>query len=106
MVARSAIRRGREVRVTETAAAAMRSQPAIAVVTQVVQQVTCRSIKDLCPHRNANNRIFAVMARTIRALTMQTTLRYVAWVVAQVQQGVERSICDENYIATATTVSA
>src|SRR5689334_11337728 len=42
MVARSAIRRSREVRVSETAAAPARSQPAIAVVTQVVQQVAGR----------------------------------------------------------------
>src|SRR5215213_995916 len=37
MVAGSAIRRGREVRVAETAAATTCGQPAIAVVTQVVQ---------------------------------------------------------------------
>jgi len=55
MIARRAIRRSREVRVTETAAAATRRQPAIAVVTQVVQQVAGRCIKDLCSDWNANN---------------------------------------------------
>ena len=37
---------------------------------------------------------------------MQTTLRNVARVVAQVQQRVQRSIRDENHIAAAPTISA
>jgi hypothetical protein len=37
---------------------------------------------------------------------MQTTLRNVAWVVAQVQQRVQRSIRDQDHIAAAPTVSA
>src|ERR1041385_6865865 len=106
MVARRAIRRSREVRVAKTAAATARRQPAIAVVAQVVQQITCRSLKDLCSNWNANNQIFALMSRAIRSLTMQTTLRDMARVVAQVQQGVQRSIRDEDHIATATAVSA
>jgi predicted nucleic acid-binding protein len=94
------------VRVAETAAATARCQPAIAVVTQVVKQVACRNVKDLCSNRNANNQVVAVMARAIRSLAMQTTMRDVARVIAQVQQRVQRSIRDEDYIAAATTVSA
>src|ERR1041385_2937757 len=105
MVTRSAIRRSREVRVAETAPATARREPAITVLTQVVQQVSCRSLKDLCSHRNSNNQVFALMARAIRSLTVQTTLRDVTWVVAQVQQRVQRSIRDEDHIAATTAVS-
>src|SRR4051794_2706546 len=106
MVARSAIRRSRKMRVAETAAATAPREPAIAVVTKVVQQVACRCFKDLCSNRNANNQVFAVMSRAIRSLTMQTTLRNVARVITQMQQRVQRSIRDEDHIATATTISA
>jgi hypothetical protein len=106
MVARRAIRRSREVCVTKTAAATARRQPAVAVVTQVVQQVTCRSLKDLCSDWNANNQIVAMMARAIRTFTMQSTLGDVTRVITQVQQRVQRSIGDENHVTAATTISA
>src|SRR5262245_25391129 len=106
MIARRAIRRSREVRVAETTAATTRCHPAIAVMTQSVQQITGCKIKDLCSNRNANNQLFAVAARAIRSLTMQTTVRDVARVVTQVQQRVQRSIRDEDHIAAATTISA
>src|SRR5690349_7048242 len=106
MVARRAIGRGREVCVAKSAAATARREPASAVVTQVVQQVTCCSLKDLCSHWNANNQVFAVMARAIRSFTMETALRDVARVVTQMQQRVQRSIGDEDHVATATTISA
>src|SRR5215218_9401773 len=106
MVARRAICRSREVCVAKTAAATTRGQPAIAIVIQVVQQLTCRSIKDLCSNRNANNQVFAGVARAIRSLTVQTTLRNVAWVVTQVQEGVQRCIRDEDHVAATTTISA
>jgi hypothetical protein len=94
------------VSVAETAAATACREPAIAVVTQVVKQVACRSLKDLCSNRNANNQVFPSVTRTIRPFAMQTTLRNVAWVVAQVQQRVQRSIRDQDHIAAAPTVSA
>jgi hypothetical protein len=106
MVARCAIGRGREVGVAKAAAATACRQPAITVVTQVVQQVTCCSLKYLCSHGNANNQIVAVMARAIRSFTMQSTLRDVARVVTQMQQRVQRRIRDEDHVATATTISA
>src|SRR5215217_7480661 len=98
--------KGRLPRVAKTAAATTRGQPAIAIVIQVVQQLTCRSIKDLCSNRNANNQVFAGVARAIRSLTVQTTRRNVAWVVTQVQEGVQRCIRDEDHVAATTTISA
>src|SRR6185369_1289462 len=106
MIARRAIRRSREVRVAETAAAATRRQPAIAVVTKVVQQVACRNLKDLCSNWNANNQVFPCATRAIRSLAVQTARRDVARVVPQVQQRVQRIISDEDYVTTASTVSA
>src|SRR6185437_2099199 len=106
MVARRAIRRSRKVGVAETAAATARRQPAITVVTQVVQQVTCARVKDLCSNWNPNNQVFAVMARAIRSLAVQTTLGDVAGVVTQMQQCVQRSIRDEDLIAATAAVSA
>jgi hypothetical protein len=90
------------VRVSKTATAAAGSQPAIALVTQVVQQLTCRSIKDLCSDWNANNQVFPSAAGAIRSLAMQATRRDMARVVAQVQQRVERSIRHEDHVAAAT----
>jgi hypothetical protein len=37
---------------------------------------------------------------------MQTTLRYVAWVVTQMQQRIQRSIRHEDHVATPTTIAA
>src|SRR6185503_13509287 len=105
MVARGAIRRGCKVRVSKTAAAAACSQPAIAVVTQVVQQITRRSIKDLCSDWNANNQVFTSATGAIGSLAMQATRRNVARVVAQVQQRVERIIRHKDHVAAAATVS-
>src|ERR1044072_4595245 len=105
MIARRAIRRAREVRVAETTAATTRRQPAIAVVTQVVQQITCRSLKDLCSNRNANKQVFPRAARAIRSFAVQTARRNVTRVVTQVQQRIQRCIRDEDHVAAASAVS-
>jgi hypothetical protein len=94
------------MRVAEAAAATACRQPAVAVVTQVVQQVARNSLKDLCSNWNANNQVFAVMSRAIRSLTMQTTGCNVARVITEMQQRVQRSIRDEDHIAAATAISA
>jgi len=106
MVARSAISRSREVGVSESAAAAARGQPTIPIVTQVMQQIAGCSIKDLRPNGNSNKQVFAGAARTIRAFAMEPTLSDMARVVTQVQQRVQRSIGDQNYVAATAAIAA
>src|SRR5262249_14414314 len=60
MIARSTIGRSREMRVSKTAATSTRRQPTIAIMIQVMKQVACISIKDLCSNRNSNHRVLAV----------------------------------------------
>ena len=105
MVARRAIGGSREVRISKPAAAAARRQPAIAVVTEIVQQVAGCCVKDLCPDWNSNYQIVAIMSGTIRSLTVRTTLGSVLRVVTQMQERVERTVCNEDHIAAAATVT-
>src|SRR5215216_3477301 len=88
MVARSTIGRGREVRISKSTAATARSQPAVAIVAEVVKKLACIRVKDLRANRHAHNQVSTVVARTIRPFTMRTTFGSVLRVVAQVQQRV------------------
>jgi hypothetical protein len=106
VISRRAIRRTGEVRVAETAAAAARCQPAGAVVTQVMQQVACVCVKDLGSYGNTNDQVFAVAARTIRAFAVQPAIGYVARVVTEMKQRVERSVGHQGHVAAASAIAA
>src|ERR1043166_962508 len=105
MVARCSISRGSEVRVSETTTATARSEPAVAIVTEVVKKIACCSIKDLCAYGHAYNQVVAVAAGTIRALAVRATIRDVLRVIAQMQQRVQRCISKQNNVATAATIA-
>jgi hypothetical protein len=70
------------VRVAKSAAATARSQPAIALAIQIVQQLAGFGIKDLCSHRNMNRQIGAVVTGSIRTFAVQTTIGNVPRVVS------------------------
>jgi hypothetical protein len=94
------------VRVSKTTSSSTRSEPTISVMIQVVKQVTCCSIKDLCSNWNSNYEVLAFASGPIRTFTMQTALRRVVRVVTKVQQRVERSIGQDDYIAAAPAITA
>jgi len=94
------------VRVPKTASASTRSEPPIAGMIQVVKQVTCRSVKDLCSNWNSNYEVLALASGPIRTFTMQTALRGVVRVITKVQQRVERIIGQHDYIAAAPAITA
>jgi len=53
------------VRVSKTAATSARRQPPIAVMIQVVKQVTGCSVKDLCSNWNSNYQVLAVPSGSV-----------------------------------------
>jgi hypothetical protein len=53
------------VRVSKTAATSARRQPSIAVVIQVVKQVTGCSVKDLCSNWNSNYQVLTGATGTV-----------------------------------------
>ena len=94
------------MRISKPATPTARSQPAIAIVVEIVKQVACISVKDLRAHRHAHNQIIAFATRAIRAFAVRTALGGVQRVIAQVQQRVQRPISYENDVAAATTIAA
>src|SRR5260370_17129700 len=106
MVTRCAICRTGKVRVAETSATAMRTQPALSVGLTVKQGFIRLRIKHLGPHRHADNYVCAFFARTIAALAMQTATGDVQRVVTQMQQRIQRRISQDPDVTTAASIAA
>src|ERR1043165_5820277 len=92
MITRRAGRRSREVRIAEAAAPAACSEPALARMRKIVEQISSYRVEDLCADGDFHHQIFAVAPRTVRALAVASTLRFVLRVVAQMQQRIERLV--------------
>jgi hypothetical protein len=71
-----------------------------------VQQVAAFCVKDLGPHGNTNDQVFAVAARTLRAFAVQPAIGYVARVVTEMKQRVERTVGYEDDVAAAPAIAA
>src|SRR5215203_2767228 len=72
MVARCAIRRAREVRISKSAPATSRGQPLSAIVVQVVKKIACCRVKDLGSDWNSNDHVSALFARPVRSFAVQS----------------------------------
>ncbi len=94
------------MRVAETAAPPACGQPALAAACKVVEQLARRRVKDLCADRDTHHCVFAISARTIRALAVASALGDVFRVIAQVKQRVQRLVGFEPEVAAAPAVPA
>src|SRR5205823_1174556 len=63
-------------------------------------------VEDLRTRGHAHLRVRAFTARTVRAFAVAAALRVVLRVVAQVQERVERIVCDQPHVAAAPALAA
>src|SRR5258706_1652922 len=106
MVARRPIRRTGKVSVAKPAATAMGRQPTLVFRITVKQQLVSLRIKNLGPHRYADNDIGALFTGTIAALSVQTATGNMQRVITQVQERIQRRVPHDPHVTAATSVTS
>jgi hypothetical protein len=93
------------MRVSEAAATAPRREPTLMILREVVQQIACGGVEDLCADGDAHNRVLAVSPRTLRALAVPPALGQVLRVITKMQQRIERLVSFYPDISAAPAIS-
>ncbi len=104
MITGRAVSRRCEMCITKSTAAAARCPPTRAILIEVGQQLARARIENLRPNRHAHHRIRAFAAGSIAAFAVQATTGNMLRVITQVQQRIQRCVCDDPHVAAAAAI--